>query len=231
MNSEITPLLPCIEVEPKGDTRADASVIWLHGLGADGNDFVSIIPMLGLGPDRAVRFVFPNAPSIPVTVNGGMVMPAWYDVTGTDLQRQPDVDGVRRSAAQVARLIARENERGIPSARIVLAGFSQGGVIALYQGLRHGEPLAGIMALSTYLAGDEDLEQERSAANRSVSIFQAHGSLDPMVPFERGHSARERLTGLGYAVEWHEFAMEHQVCIEEIEAIGAWLQERLGVGA
>jgi len=227
MSSEDNQLLPCVEIGPADGIEVKLSVIWLHGLGADGNDFVPIIPMLGLGDQCAVRFIFPNAPSIPVTVNGGMVMPAWYDVTAVDLQRQPDMAGIRRSAVQLESLIERENARGIPSERIVLAGFSQGGVIALHHGLRHGEPLAGIMALSTYLAGEEDLESDLSTANRSVPIFQAHGTLDPMVVYERGREARERLLGLGYQVEWHEYPMEHQVCVEEIEAVGSWLQERL----
>jgi len=219
-------LLPCVEIDPPGTARA--AVVWLHGLGADGHDFESIVPMLGLRPEDAVRFVFPHAPKISVTVNMGMVMPAWYDVAGLDFDREPDEAGVRRSADQVRALIERENERGVPCERIVLAGFSQGGAIALHLGLRYEEPLAGILALSTYLATESTLAAERSEANRAVPIFQAHGTRDPMVPLALGTRTRDRLRADGYAVEWSEYPMEHAVCPEEIEAVGAWLRARLG---
>lgn len=222
-------LLDAVVLEP--GRPADAAVLWLHGLGANGHDFPPVVAELGLPADHAVRFVFPHAPSIPVTVNGGMVMPAWYDILGMDFDRRVDEAGVRRSAGQLADLITRERERGIPSERIVLAGFSQGGAIALHQGLRHPEPLAGVMALSTYIAADCDLEAERSDANRAVPIFQAHGSMDPMVIPAMGAAARERLEELGYSVEWHEYPMQHQVCQEEIEAMGAWLRGVLGLVA
>jgi phospholipase/carboxylesterase len=218
-------LLERVEVEPPGE--ADAAVIWLHGLGADGHDFPPIVPELGLPEGHGVRFVFPHATPIPVTINGGMVMRAWYDIKTLDLEREHDEGGVRRSANQAAALIAHEQARGIPSGRIVLAGFSQGGAIALHQGLRHPEPLAGLVALSTYLAIDGDLEHERSPANLEVPIFQAHGSLDPMVTMDRGEEARERLRALGYGVEWHDYPMAHQVCAQEIEALGTWLRGRL----
>lgn len=221
----MTELLDCVELEPPGP--ADAAVVWLHGLGADGNDFPPIVPELELPADHGVRFVFPHAPVRPVTINGGMRMRAWYDILGMDFDRRVDEGGVRASADALAALVGRERERGITSERIVLAGFSQGGAIALHQGLRHPEPLAGIVALSTYLACDGDLETERSDTNRAVPIFQAHGTHDPMVPCALGQQARERLLALGYPLEWHEYAMQHQVCLEEIQALGSWLRARL----
>lgn len=218
-------LLECIELPPAGD--ADAAVIWLHGLGADGHDFPPIVPELQLPEDHGIRFLFPHAPTRPVTINGGMVMRAWYDILSMDFERRADEAGVRASAEALAALIARERERGVPSERIVLAGFSQGGAIALHEGLRHPERLGGIIALSTYLACDGDLEGERTEANQDVPIFQAHGTHDPMVQHERGTAARDRLLGLGYGIEWHEYPMMHQVCLEEIQALGTWLRARL----
>jgi phospholipase/carboxylesterase len=219
-------LLPAVELEPAIPARS--SVIWLHGLGADGHDFEPIVPELGLPDSLAVRFIFPHAPSIPVSINGGMVMPAWYDIRELELRRGHDEQGIGRSAEQVRALIARENERGVESERIVLAGFSQGGAIALHVGLRHPHKLAGVIALSTYLLGEESLARELAPANRRVPIFQAHGLQDPMVPFERGLAARERLLELGLPVEWHTYRMQHAVCPEEIRDIGAWLKTRLG---
>ena len=213
-----------VEIDARGP--ADASVIWLHGLGADGHDFEPVVPHLGAPP--GTRFVFPHAPAIPVTVNGGMVMPAWYDILALDLERRVDEDGVRRSADAVAALIGEERERGIPSERIVLAGFSQGGAIALHLGLRHPERLAGILALSTYLAVETGLEEERSAANAETPILQAHGTHDPMVRLERGEAARDRLTALGYSVTWKQYPIEHAVSMDEIQDVGAWLREVLG---
>ncbi|PIE23883.1 MAG: carboxylesterase [Planctomycetota bacterium] len=218
-------LLSCVEIEPSETARA--AVIWLHGLGADGHDFEGIVPALGIPTELGVRFVFPNAPRIPVTLNGGFVMPAWYDITELDLERKHDETGIRASAAQIEALIQREKERGIPSDRILLAGFSQGGAIALFTGLRHAEPLAGVMALSTYLVCEESLEAERSQANREVSVFGAHGTEDPMVPISRGRAAKERLEKLGYAVEWHEYPIPHAVGPEEVAHIGAWLRQQL----
>ena len=218
-------LLECIELPPAGE--ADAAVIWLHGLGADGHDFPPIVPELQLPADHGIRFLFPHAPTRPVTINGGMVMRAWYDILSMDFERRADEAGVRASAEALAALIARERERGVPSERIVLAGFSQGGAIALHEGLRHPERLGGIIALSTYLACDGDLEGERTAANQDVPIFQAQGTHDPMVQHERGTAARDRLLGLGYGIEWHEYPMMHQVCLEEIQALGTWLRGRL----
>jgi phospholipase/carboxylesterase len=225
-----TNLLPCVEVEPSGEVRA--VVVWLHGLGADGHDFEPIVPHLGLPDNAGVRFVFPHAPSIPVTINMGMVMPAWYDITAMDLRKRHDVNGVRNSARQVEALLRREIERGIDSTRIVLAGFSMGGAIALHLGLRYSGKLAGIMALSTYLVCEETLKDEIEAAgavNGSTPLFQAHGLHDPMVPQERGLAARERLESLGMEVQWKSYPMQHEVCPEEIRDIGSWLTRILSL--
>jgi len=203
-------------------------VIWLHGLGADGHDFEPIVPELDLPDALAVRFVFPHAPMQPVTINGGAVMRAWYDVYALEGERREDADGVRASQAKVEELIACENARGVPATRLVLAGFSQGGAIALQTGLRHGERLAGIMALSTYLPVASTLAAEASAANRTVPIFMAHGLDDPLIPIERAAMSRRRLEAAGYAVEWHEYPMAHAVCMEEIADVSAWLQRVLG---
>jgi len=222
MNAEI---LPTVELETNTPVRL--SVIWLHGLGADGHDFEGIVPMLGLH-DLGIRFVFPHAPQIPVTLNQGMVMRAWYDIIASDLGRQVDEAGIQRSADHLNALIARENERGMPDDRIVVAGFSQGGAIALYAGLRYPKTLAGILALSTYLVCPDAIETERSEANAATPIFQAHGRGDPMVPFAAGNATQKKLRTWDYPVEWHEYAMMHQVIPAEIEAVGAWLRARLG---
>ncbi|MFN3244382.1 MAG: alpha/beta hydrolase [Planctomycetota bacterium] len=219
-------LLPAVEIDPAGTARA--SVVWLHGLGADGHDFAAIVPELRLPDELGVRFVFPHAPSIPVTINGGMVMPAWYDIAEVDLQRRHDEAGVRASDRQVRALLAREHERGVPWDRIVLAGFSQGGAIALFTGLRHPQRLAGVIALSTYLVVGESFEAERSAANQDVPILQAHGSLDPMVPIERGEAARAVLDRHGYDVAFHSYPMPHSVCPEEIATVREFLVRVLG---
>lgn len=218
-------ILPCVEIEPA--TAAQFSIIWLHGLGADGHDFVPIVPHLGLDPSLAVRFVFPHAPRMPVTINSGAAMPAWYDIRDADIAQRHDEAGIRLSARRVEALIARENERGVPCRRIVLAGFSQGGAVATHVALRHSRPLAGLIALSTYLVLGDTLDAEASPANRSISAFQAHGTQDPMVHFERGVALRDRLVALGCDVEWHTYPMAHEVCLEEIAAIGAWLTPRL----
>ena len=205
-----------------------ASVIWLHGLGADGHDFEPIVPELDLPDSLPVRFVFPHAPMQPVTINGGAVMRAWYDVYGLGGVRREDAAGVRASQAAVEELLEREKKRGIPASRLVLAGFSQGGAIALQTGLRHPERLAGIMALSTYLPVADTLAAEASAANRDVPIFMAHGLHDPLIPIERAQMSRKLLESAGYRVEWHEYAMEHSVCAEEIADISSWLRRVLG---
>ena len=219
-------LLPAVEIDPASDVRA--SVVWLHGLGADGHDFAAIVPELRLPAELGVRFVFPHAPSIPVTLNGGMVMPAWYDISEIDLQRRHDEAGVRRSDRQVRALMAREHERGVPWERIVLAGFSQGGAIALFTGLRHPERLAGVMALSTYMVVSDSFDAERTPANQRVPILQAHGSLDPMVPIARGEAARHLLEAHGYNVAFHSYPMPHSVCPEEIETVREFLVRVLG---
>ncbi|MGD8976110.1 MAG: carboxylesterase [Gammaproteobacteria bacterium] len=202
-----------------------AAVIWLHGLGADGHDFEPIVPQLQwpAGPD--MRFVFPHAPVRPVTINGGMPMRAWYDIVNLDGRPPSDQAGIESSAAGVVRLIEREGERGIPPERVLLAGFSQGGAIALHAGLRYPEPLAGIMGLSTYLLMAERLESERSAANLATPLFLAHGTLDPVVPFTSGERSREHLAAMGYAIEWHSYNMPHGVCPEEIDHIRHWFGE------
>ena len=218
-------LLPAVELETTPDPTA--SVIWLHGLGADGNDFVPIVPELGLPPALGLRFVFPHAPVRAVTINNGMRMRAWYDISAADLNNRADIAGVRQSQGELEALIAREKMRDVPSARIVLAGFSQGGAIALYAGLRHAERLAGILALSTYLVQADRLPLEAAAVNRGVPIFMAHGTADPVVRFEWGQASRRALEANGNPVEWHEYRIEHSVCLEEVRAIGAWLAKLL----
>lgn len=217
--------LRCVELEPEGP--AASAVIWLHGLGADGHDFEPVVPWLGVRPELRVRFVFPHAPPRPVTVNAGMIMPAWYDIISLELRREIDEKGVHESAERIRDLIVRENERGVPVERIVLVGFSQGGAVALHVGLRYPERLAALAGLSTYLVCDESLEDELSEANRSTPIFQAHGSSDPMVPLSRGEQARDRLRQLGYAVDWHSYPMGHEVHPDEIRAIGELINRRL----
>ncbi|MFQ5748846.1 MAG: alpha/beta hydrolase [Planctomycetota bacterium] len=214
-------VLPCVEIEPSLPARH--SVVWLHGLGADGHDFEPIVPLLGLKEDLAVRFVFPTAPSIPVSINMGFRMPAWYDILEPDLDRRIDMEGVRRSEERIRQLLEREKARGVLAERIVLAGFSQGGVLALHLGLRHPETLAGILGLSCYLIDRDSLGTEDLGANRNTPVFLAHGTFDPMVPVSHGEQARRTLEARGYPAEWHTYPMEHQVCPEEIKAMGSWL--------
>jgi phospholipase/carboxylesterase len=199
----------------------DLAVVWLHGLGADGHDFEPIVPELGLR--FPVRFVFPHAPVRPVTINGGSSMRAWYDILGFDRQAKEDEAGIRASAAAVTALIDREVERGMRSDRIVLAGFSQGGAIALQTALREPRPLAGVLALSTYLPLAATLAAERSAANAAMPIFMAHGTADNVLPLSLAEFSRRALRALGYRVDWHTYDMAHSVCMEEVSAIGAWL--------
>lgn len=204
------------------------SVIWLHGLGADGNDFVPIIRELGLPVDAAVRFIFPNAPAMPVTINGGYVMPAWYDILSLDGdQREVDVAGICASREAIRQLIAAENARGVPCNRIVLAGFSQGGAIAWLTGLTHAEPLAGILALSTYLPTPELLRDELNSACLSVPMFAAHGRHDDVVAPAMGRAATAVVESLGGQVAWKDYVMAHAVCLDEISDIGDWLSARL----
>ena len=225
----MTTLLPHIELAC--GPNPDATVIWLHGLGADGNDFAAIVPELDLAGCRSIRFLFPHAPSIPVTVNGGYVMPAWYDIMGTDLHKREDAAGIHRSALAIEALIANEVARGVQTQRIVLAGFSQGCAIALHTGLRHAAPLAGIMALSGYLPLAADLAAHASAANRRTPIFMAHGNADPVVPVARGQASRDLLRTMGYPVQWHAYPMQHSVHPRELQDIGAFLQSVLGKDA
>ena len=214
-------LLECVEREPSVPARS--SIIWLLGLGADGHDFEPIVPELGLAEDLAGRFIFPHAPERAVTINGGMVMRAWYDILGLDIRRDEDIEGRRTSETQVRALVEREVSRGVSEERIVLAGFSQGGAIALQAGVRHPRRLAGIMALSTYLTLPEQLESEADPANGDCPIFMAHGTHDPVVPYEGGQLSRQALEAQGYEVEWREYPMQHSVCAEEIADISSWL--------
>ncbi len=224
----MTDLLPCVEVEP---TAAQAgTVIWLHGLGADGHDFEPIVPMLDA---PHLRFVFPHAPEIPVTINMGWVMPAWYDIL--TLEEGPERENaahIHASAERVRELIRRENERGVPTADIVLAGFSQGSALSLYLALRHPEPLRGVLVLSGYLILADELEAEVHDANRDTPVLFAHGSHDPLVPCDRGRRAHDRVRTLSPSrdLEWHEFPMAHEVCPDEIEAVRRWLGERFPRG-
>jgi phospholipase/carboxylesterase len=222
----MTELLKCIERQTHDN--CEWSVIWMHGLGADGSDFVPVVPDLGLKPSNRVRFVFPNAPAIPVTCNGGYVMPAWYDIISLDKNnRDVDVSGIVKTRQQIRDLIERENERGIPSNRIFLAGFSQGGAVAYTAGLTHPEPLAGIIALSTYLPVAQLVTEEATEANRQVPIFAAHGTEDDVVSLELGVRALDYLRAHDYACEWHEYPMPHSICFEEIHDIGGWLNDRM----
>ena len=221
-------LLETIEIQTAPNPTA--AVIWMHGLGADGNDFVPIVKELDLAGAPAIRFVFPHAPTRPVTINNGYVMRAWYDISFGDLEgntRKADAQGVRESQAQIEALIARENGRGIAGSNIVLAGFSQGGAMALHTGLRHAQKLAGVMALSCYLPLAESFAREAAAANCKTPVFMAHGMHDPVVPHAMGRASADMLQRAGYAVEWHEYPMQHSVCLEEVADIGRWLSTLL----
>ena len=217
----VSDLLETVEFET-GATPA-AAVIWMHGLGADGHDFAPIVPELGLPRSRSVRFVFPHAPMRPVTINQGWVMRAWYDVREDRGERREDEAGVRASQRAITTLIERERSRGVPDRRVVLAGFSQGGAMALHTGLRHPERLAGIMALSCFLPLSTTLDAEVSPANRDVPVFMAHGTEDPMIPLPRGRRGYDTLAALGYSLEWHDYRMAHAVSPEEIRDISDWL--------
>ncbi|MGC2518703.1 MAG: dienelactone hydrolase family protein [Burkholderiales bacterium] len=212
---------PLEAVEIETGKNPTTSIIWMHGLGADGNDFVPLVPELDL-PEAPIRFVFPHAPMQPVTINSGMVMRAWYDISDASIRRE-DERGVRASQALVEALIEREKERGTKPGRLVLAGFSQGGAIALQTGLRQPQRLAGIMALSTYVPIAGKLAAEANAANRDTPIFMAHGTQDPIIPLPFAAQSRDLLQSLGHVVEWHQYGMPHSVCAEEVRDIGAWL--------
>ena len=211
-------------------TAASASVIWLHGLGADGHDFVPIVPELKLPPSPGIRFVFPHAGVRPVTLNMGMRMRAWYDIKTLTAEGRADEAGLRESIAVVEALIAAERRQGIASERIVIAGFSQGGALALHAALRHSEPLAGILALSAYLPLQAALANELAEVNRQAPIFMCHGQHDPVLPLALGVAACNWLRAAGYKVEWKEYPMQHQVCQPEIQDIAAWLRKILGAG-
>lgn len=204
-----------------------ASIIILHGLGADGRDFVPVAEQMDLSPVGPVRYVFPSAPVMPVTINGGYAMPAWYDILGADLTARQDEAGLRRSEAAIASLIAREIGRGIPAQRIVLAGFSQGCAMALMTGLRYPQRLAGVMGLSGYLPLAHTLAAERSLANADLPLFLAHGTEDTVVALARATASRDVLQSLGYPVQWQAYAMDHSVCLEEIADIQQWLRQVL----
>ena len=218
-------VLDSLEVETHADPTA--SVVWLHGLGADGHDFESIVPELGMPEAIPVRFVFPHAPERSITINQGMMMRAWYDITGFESERQEDNGGIRDSAEHVNRLILQEQDRGIPFSRIVLAGFSQGGAVALHTGLRFPQALAGIMALSAYLPLADTVEAEASDVNRPTPIFMAHGTLDPVVPVQMGKMSFDFLEREGFKPSWKDYPIPHAVCPEEIQDIGVWLQSLL----
>jgi phospholipase/carboxylesterase len=222
----MTQYLPCIETT--SGPNPTASVIWLHGLGADGGDFAAIVPQLDLTGCAPIRFVFPHAPRIPVTMNGGYVMPAWYDILGTETQRVEDEAGVRHSALAIEALIQRELARGVHADKIVLAGFSQGCAMVLFTGLRYPQRLAGIMALSGYLPMADSTAAERSAANQQTPVFMAHGNADPMIVMARAEASRDVLKGLGYAVQWHTYPMPHSVHPAEISDIGDFLRSVAG---
>lgn len=215
-------MLSAIEVET--GRNPSGTVLWLHGLGADGHDFEPIVPQLTLPGERALRFVFPHAPVRSVTINNGLTMRAWYDILGFDRRVAQDERGIRASAEQVTELIQREQQRGITSDRIVLAGFSQGGAIAIYAGVRHPERLAGIMGLSCYMLLEDSLPAERSRANYNTPVFLAHGEQDPVVDVHRGLEARELLEAGGYPVQWHSYPMPHSVCPQEVIDIASWLR-------
>ncbi|TCV92803.1 phospholipase/carboxylesterase [Luteibacter rhizovicinus] len=222
--------MPLPTVEQETGAQPTHAIIWLHGLGADGNDFAPIVPELVDDAWPALRFVFPHAPVRPVTVNNGIPMRAWYDIKGLALADKQDAEGIRASVGEVEALIAREIERGIPASRIVLAGFSQGGAIALAAGLRHTATLAGIVALSTYVPMHETVEAERHGANHETPIFWGHGTADPIVPIALGTLSRDTLVALGHQVDWHTYPMGHQVSLQEIADLRVWLGKRLTNG-
>jgi phospholipase/carboxylesterase len=218
-------LLEHIQIET--GPNPTAAIIWMHGLGADGNDFVPLVQELDYTGLPAIRFVFPHAQTMPVTINGGYVMRAWYDITGAELVRREDESGLRASQQQIEALIAREKERGIPASKIILAGFSQGCAMTLQTGLRHPEKLAGMLCLSGYLPLADKAGAERTEESLRVPVFMAHGRQDPVVPFVRAEQSRDVLKSLGYQIEWHEYMMQHSLCIEEVRDINAWLRKVL----
>ena len=217
-------VLPSRQIETKD--HPTHSIIWMHGLGADGNDFVPIIRELKLLPDNAFRFVFPHAPELPVSINNGYVMRAWYDILDPNLGLNEDEDGIRRSQLAIDALIEAEIQRGISSRNIILAGFSQGGVMALQTGLRYEDEIGGIIALSCYLALSETLDSEINFANQHAQIFMVHGNNDAVIPISRAKESRDKLLESGCTVEWHEYEMEHSICGQEILDMSEWINKR-----
>ncbi|SHN27060.1 phospholipase/carboxylesterase [Duganella sacchari] len=214
-------------IEKETGANPAVSIIWMHGLGADANDFVPMLHELDFTGLPAIRFIFPNADTMPVTVNGGYVMRAWYDIVATDLGRQEDEGGLRASQAKIEALIARENARGIPNERIILAGFSQGCAMTLQTGLRQTAPLAGMLCLSGYVPIATQAATEHTPASKATPIFLVHGRMDPVIPIARATASRDLLVQWGYNVEWHEYAMQHSLCQEEVQHISAWLKKVL----
>lgn len=218
-------LLQTIEIESA--PNPSVAIIWMHGLGADANDFVPMVKELDLRGLPGIRFVFPNADTMPVTINGGYVMRAWYDIVHTDLGRQEDEAGLRASQVKVEALIAREKARGIPAGRIIVAGFSQGCAMTLQTGMRQKEKLAGMMCLSGYVPLAAKAAAEHTPESLATPIFMVHGRMDPVIPIARAEASRDLLQQLGYQVEWHDYMMQHSVCMEEVEHISAWLKKIL----
>jgi phospholipase/carboxylesterase len=218
-------LLETIQLETA--PNPSVAVIWMHGLGADGSDFVPIVRELDLAGCPPIRFVFPHAPTMPVTINGGYVMRAWYDILGSDLAKREDEKGLRASQEAIEQLIEQEKSRGIAADRIVLAGFSQGCAMAIQAGLRHPEKLAGLLCLSGYVPIHTTIAEERHSANHDTPIFMAHGRGDQIIPIDRAEKSRDLLQAFGYSVEWHKYLMQHSVCPEEIDDISAWLKRVL----
>jgi phospholipase/carboxylesterase len=218
-------LLEHIQIET--NDNPEIAIIWMHGLGADGNDFVPMVRELDLTGLPGIRFIFPHAKTMPVTINNGYVMRAWYDISGLEADRREDENGLRASQKEIEALIEREKARGIPASRILLAGFSQGCAMAIQTGLRHPEPLAGLLCLSGYVPLSAKLATERTDAGKSTPIFMAHGRYDNVVPFNRAEASRDLLVSLGYQLEWHEYAMQHSLCLEEVQHISTWLKKVL----
>ena len=218
-------LLEHIQIET--NDHPDIAIIWMHGLGADGNDFVPMVRELDLDGLPGIRFIFPHAKTMPVTINNGYVMRSWYDITGLELGRREDENGLRASQKDIEAFIEREKARGIPASRIILAGFSQGCAMTIQTGLRHPEPLAGLLCLSGYVPLSANVATECTDASKSTPIFMAHGRYDNVVPFNRAEASRDLLVSLGYQLEWHEYAMQHTLCLEEVQHISAWLKKVL----
>lgn len=214
-------LLHFTEVE--SGQNPEFAIIWMHGLGDEGRSFVSLVQELDLSRTGAIRFIFPDAPMMPVTINNGYVMRAWYDILGTDIARREDEAGLRVSQIEIEKLILREIQRGIPASRIFLAGFSQGCAMTLQTGLRYPEKLAGLICLSGYMPLADKITAERDASNQSTPVFLAHGVHDPVVPLQRAEQARDLLNSLGYTVEWHQYFMQHSMNMQEVQDISAWL--------